>query len=123
MLEIVGNLRRNLSRQHPEETLLEWVSPRTIYLHPNIKAFSQLLRDFLDVGQAPVEDADSEQTRTVNELVDRFSSELPTTKQEATARHLLSKLHYMTTKLGCLKLGVSATDYATLRDAVPNAIA
>ncbi|KAI0147792.1 hypothetical protein GGR57DRAFT_505397 [Xylariaceae sp. FL1272] len=79
-LEIVGNLRRNLSKHHPHAT--NWVSARTIYLHSNIAALSQLLCDFLNTGSEPVDDVDHEQIGVVNELMTKFSSNLPARGKE-----------------------------------------
>ncbi|KAI1266129.1 hypothetical protein F5Y18DRAFT_382538 [Xylariaceae sp. FL1019] len=79
-LEIVNNLRRNLAKHHPHGT--GWVSSRTIYLHSNITALSQLLCEFLNTGSVPVDDVDSEQIRTINELVTKFSDNLPARRRE-----------------------------------------
>ncbi|KAI0490870.1 acetyl-CoA synthetase-like protein [Xylaria cf. heliscus] len=77
-LEIVGNLKHNLSKHHPQA--LEWVSARTIYQHSNVRALSQLLLEFLNTGSGPVEDVDGEQISVIDELVHKFSSNLPATQ-------------------------------------------
>ncbi|RYC65868.1 hypothetical protein CHU98_g278 [Xylaria longipes] len=86
-LEVVNNLRRNLLKHRPQA--VGWISPRTIYVHSSVKALSRVLHEFLNSGSVPVEDSDGEQTSAINELVNRFSSELP--KKPKTAEEWASQ--------------------------------
>lgn len=83
-IEITANLKRTLRAQVPKTVSVDWITPRTIFHNPSLADLSRLLTAFLNEGIIPNEDRRLTRARAVDEVVERYTQDLPARPAQAT---------------------------------------
>lgn len=90
-LAIVSNLRRHL--QTLTSKPVSWITPRTVFYNSSLTDLSQLVREFLNKGTIPQEDADDTALwRTIDETVKRHVDALPLNASRLPLAEKISKV-------------------------------
>lgn len=78
-LVIVSSLKRNLREQ--TSSSVECFTPRTIFQNPTLAGLASVVAAFLNDGKVPGNDSEHARARLVNELVERYTKNLPLARE------------------------------------------